>query len=320
VIKRREADKEGLPPGRSRLTSPYDIDARWGVKRDTFWNGYKVHLTETCHDEPAADGHPSPGRADPAADEPTHHDRRPPNLITNVATTDACVADAAMTAAIHQQVAARGLAPQEHYVDSGYPSAALVADAARLHGITLVSPMLADVSRQAREGNGFHAGAFTIDWDARQAICPQGQRSTSWIPAVQRGDEVIVVRFDTNGCRACPVRGQCTTAKRSGRVLTLKPRLLHETLAAARASQDTRSWQEKYRIRAGAESTMRQAVAVTGTRRARYRGLAKTHLEHVYSAVALNVIRLDAYWAGRPLDRHRTSHLARLEQRLHAAA
>jgi Transposase domain (DUF772) len=42
VVKRREADVEGLPPGRWRLTSPYDLDARWGVKRDTFWNGYKV--------------------------------------------------------------------------------------------------------------------------------------------------------------------------------------------------------------------------------------------------------------------------------------
>ena len=48
VIRRREADAEGLPPGRSRITSPYDTDARWGVKRDTFWNGYKVHVTETC--------------------------------------------------------------------------------------------------------------------------------------------------------------------------------------------------------------------------------------------------------------------------------
>ena len=83
---------------------------------------------------------------------------------------------------------------------------------------------------------------------------------------------------------------------------------------AARTEQNTRSWQAKYRIRAGAESTIRQAV--TGTRRARYRGLAKTHLEHVYSAVALNLIRLDAHWNDRPLDRHRTSHLARLEQRL----
>jgi hypothetical protein len=64
--------------------------------------------------------------------------------------------------------------------------------------------MLADVSRQAREGNGFHAGAFTIDWDHQQATCPQGQRSSSWIPATQRGQEGTVVRFDTATCRAVP--------------------------------------------------------------------------------------------------------------------
>jgi hypothetical protein len=41
---------------------------------------------------------------------------------------------------------------------------------------------------------------------------------------------------------------------------------------------------------------------VTAARRARYRGLPKTRLQHVYSAVALNLIRLHAYWNGRPLD------------------
>ncbi|MGW4982578.1 transposase [Streptomyces mirabilis] len=43
-----------------------------------------------------------------------------------------------------------------------------------------------------------------------------------------------------------------------------------------------------------------QAVAVTGFRRARYRGLQKTQLEHNSSAVALNLIRLDAWWNGHP--------------------
>jgi hypothetical protein len=46
--------------------------------------------------------------------------------------------------------------------------------------------------------------------------------------------------------------------------------------------------------------------------------LTKTHLEHVLGAVALNLIRLDAWWHGRPLDRTRTSHLARLELALAA--
>ncbi|MGH3609528.1 MAG: transposase [Pseudonocardiaceae bacterium] len=66
------------------------------------------------------------------------------------------------------------------------------------------------------------------------------------------------------------------------------------------------------------EGTIRQGVAVTGMRRARYRGLSKTRLEHVYSAVALNLIRLDAYWNGHALDRTRTSHLARLDLALAA--
>jgi hypothetical protein len=30
VIRLREADTDGLPPGRCRIVSPYDTDARWG--------------------------------------------------------------------------------------------------------------------------------------------------------------------------------------------------------------------------------------------------------------------------------------------------
>ncbi|MFE7268846.1 hypothetical protein ACFU9B_44245 [Streptomyces sp. NPDC057592] len=55
-----------------------------------------------------------------------------------------------------------------------------------------------------------------------------------------------------------------------------------------------------------------------GHRGARYLGLQKTHLEHVFSAVALNLIRLDAWWNGHPLDRTRVSHLARLDLSLAA--
>ncbi|MFC7589671.1 transposase [Nonomuraea antimicrobica] len=69
----------------------------------------------------------------------------------------------------------------------------------------------------------------------------------------------------------------------------------------------------KHKIRVGVEDTFRQAIVATDLRRARYRGIAKVHLEQVFSAVALNLTRLDAWWNGRSLDRGRTSHLARLE-------
>jgi IS5 family transposase len=95
-------------------------------------------------------------------------------------------------------------------------------------------------------------------------------------------------------------------------------RELHDAQLTARASQNTPDWQADYAVRAGIEGTIGQAVAATGMRRARYRGLAKTHLEHVFSATALNLIRLHAYWHGHPLDRTRTSHLTRLEHALAA--
>jgi len=210
--------------------------------------------------------------------------------------------------------------PAEHYLDSGYPSAALVLDSLHRWGITLVTPLLADTSRQARAGAGYDRAGFAIDFDAQTATCPQGQTSARWNRVTQRGTDAIVIKFAAETCRACPVRDQCTrsVSPRVGRQLTVPPREVHHAQLAARAAQNTQDWQARYALRAGVEGTIRQGVAVTGMRRARYRGLAKTRLEHVFSAVALNLVRLHAYWNGHALERTRTSHLARLELALTA--
>jgi transposase len=290
---RRESE-HGLPPGRLTLHSPYDLDARYSKKHDTGWVGYKIHLTETCH--PCA---PDGGLA-------------APNLITDVATTAATVPDQAMTDSIHHRLTARGLNPDEHTVDSGYMSVELLL-AARARGITLLGPLRGDTSAQARTG-GYTTADFTIDWDHQQVICPQGERSSSWTPCTQDRRPGIVIRFALTTCRSCPVRDRCTTATRHrGRQLTLNPRAIHETLIAARAEQTTDDWRERYKTRAGIEGTVAQATHATGVRHARYTGLAKTRLEHALAATALNLLRLDAWWTGRPLDRTRTSHLRRLD-------
>ena len=93
----------------------------------------------------------------------------------------------------------------------------------------------------------------------------------------------------------------------------MHPREIHQAQLAARTTQGARDFQARYARRAGIEGTIRQGVAVTGMRHAGYRGLARTRLEHVNAATALNLIRLHAWWNGHPLDRTRTSHLARLE-------
>jgi transposase len=312
VIKRREKEPEGdgLLPGHARIASPYDTDARWGVKRDTFWLGYKLHVTETCDDEPRC-GCPGDGGTGRRHDEDCPAPAFP-NLITHVATTDATVTDNQMTGAIDDELAGKDLAPGRHYLDSGYLSAALVVSEAARHGIALIGPLLADTSAQARAGLGYARADFTIGYDTQTVTCPQGKTSVSWTPCTQRGKDAIVATFSAADCAPCPARGLCTSSGKKRRQLTVPPRDLAEAQAAARAAEKTTGFQADYARRAGVEGTMHQAAS-HGARRARYRGLPKTRLDHVYMACALNLLRLHAHWTGTPLDRCRTSHLARLE-------
>jgi transposase len=313
VIKRREKEPEGdgLPPGHARIASPYDLDARWGVKRDMFWLGYKLHVTETCDDEPRC-GCPGGGGTDRRRHDEDCVAPAFPNLITHVATTDATVTDNQMTGAIDDALAGKDLVPGRHYLDSGYLSAALVVSEAARHGIALTGPLLADTSAQARANNGYARADFTVDYDSKTVTCPQGKTSVSWTPCAQRGKDATVATFSVSDCGPCPARPQCTSSSKKRRQLTVLPRDLAEAQAAARAAETAIPFQADYARRAGVEGTMHQAVS-HGARRARYRGLPKTRLDHVYMACALNLIRLHAYWTGTPLDRRRTSHLARLE-------
>ena len=320
VIKRREKepDGNGLPPGHARIASPYDTDARWGGKREEFWLGYKLHVTETCDDPPpcacglAADGAGAGGRR-----AGRWHDRGCahlvfPNLITHVATTDATVTDNQMTGAVHDDLAGKNLAPARHYLDSGYLSAAVVVSALTTWGIALIGPLLADTSAQARAGRGYARADFAVDYGTRTVTCPQGKTSASWTPCTQRGKDAIVATFSARDCGPCPARSLCTTNSKKQRQLTILPRDLAEAQATARAAETAAGFQADYARRAGVEGTMHQAAS-HGARRARYRGLPKTRLDHAYMACALNLLRLEAFWTGTPLDRQRTSHLARLE-------
>ena len=323
VIRRREKEPEGdgLPHGHIRIASPYDTDARWGVKREEFWLGYKLHVTETCDDAPPCTCAPAAAAAagrvrgdgrehGGGCEQPTF-----PNLITHVATTEATVPDSQMTSVIDNDLARKNLPPGRHYLDSGYLSAALVVAEHARHGIALIGPLLADTSAQARAGNGYARADFTVNYGTKTVTCPQGKTAAAWSPCTQHGKDAIVATFSAADCGPCPARALCTTGRR--RQLTLPPADLAEAQAAARAAEKTIPFQADYARRAGVEGTMHQATA-HGARRARCRGLPRTRLDHVYMACALNLLRLEAYWTGTPLDRQRTSHLARLELSLAA--
>ncbi|WP_443080674.1 transposase [Streptomyces sp. PTD5-9] len=66
------------------------------------------------------------------------------------------------------------------------------------------------------------------------------------------------------------------------------------------------------KVRAGVEGTISQAAQRCGLRRSRYRGPAKTSLQHQLTGAAINLARIDAHILQTPRARTRTSHFAAL--------
>lgn len=277
------------PPSAQRITSPYDLEARYSSKRDTTWVGYKVHLTETC--EPDT-----------------------PNLITQVETRPSTESDNAPVETIHNDLAEKDCLPDDHIVDPGYMSVELLMNAHQNYGINLLGPVPDDNSWQAREG-GYDSTQFTIDWDNQWVICPQGKQSCGWSLAQTRSQRPVVkVKFSQTDCAVCPARSCCTrTTKTKRRTLTiLAPQAHFEAQQFARERQKTADFKERYATRAGVEGTISQAAFALGARRARYRGMAKTHLQHLATATAMNLMRVIAWLNDVPRSTTPKSHFARL--------
>jgi hypothetical protein len=66
------------------------------------------------------------------------------------------------------------------------------------------------------------------------------------------------------------------------------------------------------RMRVVATTTLSRGVRRCGLRQARYIGLAKTRLQHILIAVALNVVRIGEWLLGLTRARTRVSPFARL--------
>lgn len=83
-------------------------------------------------------------------------------------------------------------------------------------------------------------------------------------------------------------------------------------MQSARQQQETDEFKERYRKRAGVEGTISQGTRSFGLRRARYIGLAKTHLQNVATAAAMNLTRMVAWLNEIPKGQTRQSRFAAL--------
>lgn len=270
---------EDQPPSSQRIHTPYDPEARYSAKRDTTWLGYKVHLTESC-------------------------DADAPHLITHVLTTPATTPDFDAPGVIYEELAAKELLPTEHLLDAGYVDAGLLVDSQQQHQVNVIGPVPQDHCWQALTPEAFAVGQFHIDWDAKRVTCPQGHTSQKWSQTHNHaGIPIINIRFAPAACATCPVRQQCTRSKAGPRNMTIHPRAEHEALQDRREFQTTAAFKQQYDARAGVEGTISQAVRRTDLRHTRYIGLAKTRLQHILCAAAINLYRITDYLAAQLDDR-----------------
>jgi transposase len=284
----RFKENRELPPAAAGIESPYDVEARYRQKRDTTWTGYMVHVSETC--EPTA-----------------------PHLLTHVHTTPATVHEAQCTEPIQQALIEKEVPPREHLVDAAYISSELLVRSRDAQDIILRGPTRPSQGWQAQVEGGYGPEQFVVDWDQQQVRCPQGHLSTAWWEhGGGQGSRPIIVQFATQTCAPCPVRAACTRAKRRGRRLGLPPRAEAEAVADARTWYASAEGKAQYGQRAGIEGTLSQGVRAFGLRRTRYWGLAKTHVQHVAIAAAINIDRMVAWLDERPPAMTRISRFAAL--------
>ena len=207
----------------------------------------------------------------------------------------------------------KGLTPGEHLVDAAYVDAALLVHGREELGIDLLGPPRPNPSWQARIEGGYDIDRFEVDWNGQRVRCPQGKLSSAWSRQVDHaGTPYVSVWFRKTDCAACAARSLCTRAEHQARHLKLQPRAEHEALKAARERLTTKQGRRCYARRAGIEGTLSQGVRAFGLRRSRYRGLAKTHLQHVATAAAINLARLGDWFRAVPRAATRTSRFAAL--------
>jgi hypothetical protein len=161
----------------------------------------------------------------------------------------------------------------ELYIDRGYVGSSLVDDVLARRGKVLCKPWTAS------NGALFDKRAFPIDLRSRTITCPAGQTKKFRLGQV--------VSFDRAICGPCPLRAQCTKARKGA------PRTIHiaedEPLQKRlRKLVGTNTGRERLRARVTIEHRLAHLSSKQG-RRARYIGTRKNLMDLRRYAVLLNL-------------------------------
>jgi len=259
----------------SSLQNPSDPEAGYDAHKG---QGYQVQVMETY-----CDSH------DEAIREKTL------NLITHVEVEPAHVSDVHALIPALESTKDRGLAPEEVLADSLYGSDEN-GEKAKAMGVAVISPVMG-----TPRGDTLNLSDFTQTPKGKIAACPEGHAP---IKFKQGKKSACSVAFDSEHCSVCPQRERCPV-KPGKKHQYLRFNLQALRLAGRRAREHTPEFKDKYRWRAGIESTLSEMDKKTGIKRLRVRGLSAVGCCARLKAIGVNIFR--AARVKRALDAPRTA-------------
>ena len=118
----------------------------------------------------------------------------------------------------------------------------------------------------------------------------------------------------------CSLSDHFSGSPNPGPILILRGPAQHQALETVWAWISSEQGRQEYQMRACVEGALSQGVCCCGMRRSRYRGLTKTHLQHVAIAAALNVGRVVAYLEGKKPAKTQVSRIAQARNAASATA
>jgi transposase len=271
--------------GKEIINSPHDREVRYTKKRAQEVTGYKLQLTETASEDA-------------------------PAIITDVEVTASTDYDGAAIEGIHERLSERDLLPEQHLVDSAYISGQTIVESQERE-VELLGPIQPNTSFTARQGEGFSIEDFHLDFNNKQAICPQGKECQMWTDSVRsdNGQAMFQIRWAAAVCVTCPFRDKCVQGN-SGRVIQISHH--YPAIAQRRLAQQTNEFKDRYRRRAGIEASFSYLVINCDARSTPYCGKVKTRLHYLLIATAVNIRRLVAWQSGQRPERKRSSPLQKV--------
>jgi hypothetical protein len=202
------------------------------------------------------------------------------NLITHVDVEKACASDSQALLPAIEATIEKDLAPDELQADSLYGSDENCQQA-KHYEVDVVSPTMG-----TEKQDSLTLSDFEFRSDGHVVNCPAGHQPRLCKKKKTRFSQ----GFDTTICSSCPRLPDCPVKLGKGHYY-LRYDQKTMRLARRRQQENTTTFKDRYRWRAGVEATMSQYDRLTGVKHLRVRGFTAVRFAAVLKAVGVNLAR-----------------------------